>query len=286
MSQDTDSSSFFAPVSQRSKAAGAYSVNSGSVDQIYIDHDLPISDGVFMSVVPGSNDWKQWTEFLEQVQQAFSTKPTLAGVIHGQRRIKLGKRGFRANHFPSTKNAMEGLTSTALPMDSRAETAYGIQLDRNPNVQAYRPQAIRLQLPNGTVFPDFLIIDQAGHIHVRDVKADKRYLSIEMRERADQLSIILSRWGVSYAVVDSFDMPQGTKLINLKWLNQRISSHPNERQIEAFLKLGFKKCTYAELIELCKSQNMEPSLVPYLLFTEKLNVDWQKLIVDSTEVSQ
>lgn len=286
MSQETDSSCFFASRSQRRKTPGAHSVEIGISGQIYIDHDLPINDGVFMSVVPGSNDWKQWTEFLEQVQQAFSTKPTLAGVIHGQRRIKLGKRGFRANHFPSTKSAMEGLTSTSLPMDSRAETAYAIQLDRDPNVQAYRPQAIQLQLPNGTVIPDFLIIDQAGHIHVREVKADKRYLSNEIRKHTDQLSIILGRWGVSYAVVDMLDMPQGIKLINLKWLNQRITSHPNEQQIEAFLKLGFKNCTYAELIELCKSQEMEPSLVPFLLFTEKLKIDWEKLIVDSTEVSQ
>ena len=253
-------------------------------DAIFIDCDLPIENMLFPCVEPWSQDWSRRNEFLKQATQAFSIKPSLNGVIHCRRKIKLGKRGFRCNYFPSRKNATGSLGSVYIPMESRLETAHAVQLERKPNVRAYRTQAIELDVYGNRVFPDFLIVNHSGQLYVDEVKADKRYLSSKMKQRIDHLTEMLGRWGINYAVVDSFDLPQGTKLENLLWLNQRINVNPTECQIKAFLELDFDKSTYGQLRILCKSKQLDESLVTYLIFIEGLNIDWLKPIDDESEV--
>lgn len=254
-------------------------------DDIFIDYDLPIDNTAFTCVEPWSEDCARRNEFLEQAAQAFSTEPSMSSVIHGRRVIKLGKRGTsRSSYFPSKKNAMGSLSSVYLPMDSRLEAAFAVKLERNPNFRAYRTQAIELDVPGGKVFPDFLVVNYSGLLHVVDVKADKRYLSRKMKQRIDHLTEMLGRWGVEYSVVDSFDLPQGTELKNLLWLNQRINTSPDNYQINAFLNLDFDKSTYGQLLAHCKAMQLDNSLVPYLVFNGTLKTNWLKLIDDDSKV--
>ncbi len=275
----------FAPFNKRKTKQEKKQASSGLRARVYIDPNLPSNDEIYSSVIPDSEDWHQRKRFLKQVKEAFEKEPTLAGVTQGRREIKLGKRGFRCNLFPSIKNATGSLTTVFLPMESRAETIYALELERNLDVQAYRTQAIEIELPSGTAFPDFLVIDQAGFIHLRDVKADKRHLSEAMKRRIEQLNIVLSRWGVTYDVVDLNEMTQGTKLVNMFWLNQRIRAIPKSQEIESFFSICAQEENYGKLIQLCKENLLDVSTVPYLLFIERLNINWQKLIDDSTKVS-
>jgi len=235
-------------------------------------------------IQPQDEDWPQREALLQQAKEAFSTEPSFNGVIQGRRWIELGKRGFRTSYFPSKKNASGHLTSVYLPMESRLELAYAVQLERASTVRAFRTQAIELDVPGGTHFPDFLVVDHTGYLHLFEVKPDRRYLSTETLERTNHLHQKLARWGISYAIVDSLDLPQGRQLENLLWLNQRITTYPERDEIEAFRALHIEKSTFGELRALCGFFRIAESLVSFLLFTGELHTDWTKPIDDESEV--
>lgn len=254
------------------------------MDSIFVNYDLPVDNKLFPCVVPWSADWKSRNEFLKQVEEAFSTKPTINGVIHGRRIVKLGKRGFRCGYFPSSKNATSSLSSVYIPMESTIETALAVELERDLSIRAFRTQAIEISLPGGWAFPDFLAVDTHGNISIMEVKADKRYLSVDMQERIEHLTEKFARWGFSYSVVDSFDLPQGTKLANLFWLNNSINSHPKASELERFLNLGYSQCTFGELKDICKAEEFDSSMAPFLIFSEQLKINWVKAIDDNSKV--
>lgn len=224
---------------------------------------------------------------VEQVDLAFSSQPTVSGVLQGRREVKLGKRGCgRASYFPSKKNAMAGLPAVAIPVESRAESMFALELERNPLVRAFRSQAIELMLPGATspVFPDFLYVDIYGRLHVREVKADKEYLSSEFRERIEIITGILHKEGISYAVVDLGEMPSGMKSANLFWLHKQYDRIPGHEETQEFLALDFARSTYGGLQELCRSKELPASIVPYLLLTEELKTNWKCRIDNLAEV--
>ncbi len=254
------------------------------MDSIFINSDLPVDNKLFPCVVAWSADWKKRNEFLEQATEAFSTEPTMNGVIHGRRKVKLGKRGFSCSYFPSAKNATGSLSSVYIPMESKLEAALALELERDLSIRAFRTQAIETSLPGGWAFPDFLAVDTRGNLSIREVKADKRYLSVDMQERIEHLTEKFARWGFSYSVVDSFDLPQGTKLANLFWLNSSIYSHPRASELERFLNLGFSQCTYGELKTICNAEEFDTSMAPFLIFTEQLKTNWAKNIDDNSKV--
>lgn len=253
----------------------------------YIDFSLPVDGDNLVSLLFSDEEREARQAFLEQVKNAFAVKPSLAGVIHGRRRIHLGKRGSsRSGFFPSKKNATGSLGTVSLPMDSRTEARYAMELERSRNVQAFRPQAVVLDLPgNGRcAYPDFLVLDVAGHLSLHEVKADKKYLSAQDQQDFDHLAEKLERWGVGFTVVDANDMPSDAKYQNLQWLHQRVLIVPDEGQISELLNLEFSRCTYGELKALCRASEMDESVVPYGLLTERLNVDWNITLDDESEV--
>jgi hypothetical protein len=261
--------------------------NGDSADSIYIDRSLEARSQLYANQLPTFEEMAMRRSLFVQVDEAFSTEPTLSGVIQGRREIKLGKRGGgRASNFPSKKNAMAGLPAVAIPVESRAESMFALELERNPSVQAFRSQAIELTLPGSTspIYPDFLYVDTAGRLHVREVKADKEYLSSEFRERIEVITGILHKEGVSYAVVDLNEMPSGMKSANLFWLHKQYDRIPHTDEIKKFLALNFERSTYGELQELCRSKGLPVSVVPYLLLSEWIQTNWKRRIDNLAEV--
>ncbi|MHB1115580.1 PDDEXK family nuclease [Sideroxydans sp.] len=254
---------------------------------IYIDRELSARSLLYADQLPTFAEMAVRRSLFEQVDLAFSKEPTLSGVIDGCREIKLGKRGGgRASYFPSKKNAKSGLPAVAIPVESRAESAFALELERNPSVQAFRTQALALDIPgsNHPIYPDFLYVDTGGRLHVREVKANKEYLSSEFRERIEVITGILHKEGISYAVVDLNDMPSGMKSANLFWLHKQYDRIPHMDEIKAFFALDFERSTYGELQELCRSNGLPASLVPYLLMCEWLQTNWKCRIDNLMEV--
>jgi hypothetical protein len=134
------------------------------------------------------------------------------------------------------------------------------------------------------VYPDFLYVDIAGRLHVREVKADKEFLSIEFRERTEVITGILHKEGVSYAVVDLNEMPSGMKSANLFWLHKQYDRIPHSDEINEFLALDLERATYGQLQELCRSKRLLASVVPYLLLIEWLQTNWKCRIDNLAEV--
>lgn len=224
---------------------------------------------------------------LDQVREAFSKQPTLGGVITGRREIKLGKRGVgRPSHFPSKKNAFGALSAVSLPVESRVESMFALELERNPDVWGFRTQAIELPVPGSKspVFPDFLIIDMAGRPHLREVKADKRHLSPKTRVRNERLAAVVRTLGFSYDLVDASDMPQGYKSANLFWLHKQFATIPDQAQVADLLAIDFIGSTYGDLRARCMALGMAPSIVPYLLFTGRLHTYWDARITEESGV--
>lgn len=223
----------------------------------------------------------------DQVQDAFLKQPSIGGVISGRRLIALGKRGSgRPSHFPSKKNAFGPHYVVSLPVESRVESMYALELERNPDVWGFRTQAIELTVPGSMspVFPDFLIIDREGRPHIREVKANKRFLSLKTRLRNERVAAVLQLLGFSYGVVDLSDLPQGAMSANLFWLHKQFSKIPNQVQIEEFMAIQFTVSTYGELRARCAELGQDPSVVPYLLFTGKLQTYWGNRITDDSGV--
>jgi hypothetical protein len=261
--------------------------NGTTAHSIYIDRSLEARSQLYTSQLPTFSEMGMRRNLFVQVDEAFSTEPTLSGVIHGRREVKLGKRGCgRASYFPSKKNAMVGLPAVAIPVESRAESMFALELERNPLVQAFRTQAIELMLPGATspIFPDFLYVDTDGRLHVCEVKADKEYLSTEFRERIEVITGILHKEGISYAVVDLNEMPSGMKSANLFWLHKQYDRTPHFEEIQAFISHDFTRSTYGGLQELCRSKGLSASIVPYLLLSEKLKTNWKYRIDNLAEV--
>lgn len=260
---------------------------STTTHSIYIDRTLSVRSQTCSDQLPTFAEMEMRRSLFDQVDQAFSTEPTLSGVIQGRREVKLGKRGCgRASYFPSKKNAMAGLPAVAIPVESRAESMFALELERNPLVRAFRSQALELLLPGATspIFPDFLYVDTDGRLHVREVKADKEYLSSEFRERIEIITGILHKEGMSYAVVDLDEMPSGMKSANLFWLHKQYDRIPSHEETQEFLALDFGRSTYGGLQEHCRSKGQPASIVPYLLLSEKLKTNWKCRIDNLAEV--
>lgn len=261
--------------------------NGTAAHSIYINRSLDARSELYANQLPTFEEMAMRRSLFDQVDQAFSAQPTLSGVIEGRREIKLGKRGGgRASYFPSKKNAMAGLPAVAIPVESRAESKFALELERNPLVQAFRTQAIELLLPGAKspIFPDFLYVDTDGRIHVCEVKASKRYLSPEFRERIEIITGILHKAGISYAVVDLDEMPSGMKSANLFWLHKQYDRIPSQEEMQEFLALDFERSTYGQLQELSTRNNLPATIVPYLLLSEKLKTNWKCRIDNLMEV--
>lgn len=163
----------------------------------------------------------QYLSIAEQVTEAFNTKPTADGVIHGLRKIILGTVGKRPTLFPSKKNG--GM----IALESRLEFAYALQLERDPEVKAYRTQALKIAISKAQfVYPDFLIKYQDGTIKVHEVKPDSLSINQVDFVRYNLLKLILKNSNIDFRFVDRSELPTEYESLILNFLYQ--NAHTND----------------------------------------------------------
>ena len=250
------------------------------------DFDIDSDDLVHLSL--SADEQEMRSDLINQIKEAFLAEPTINGVLYGVRMVRLGKEGSRSGYFPSIKNAHGALMSVSLPVESRAEARYALELERDETVRAFRTQAVQLAVPGqkSPVYPDFLILDQRGRLHLREVKQDVNHLSDEYMKRFEHLKKILYRWGISYALVDISEMPDERKYENLLWLYRELITYPTSEQVSEFLQVQFGKKTIKELTQFAEGKGWEASVVFYSLFKDALRVNWGKTLNTDTEVCQ
>ena len=256
---------------------------------ILIQRQLPADSyaGEFVQIC--DSDWPARNAFLQQVDDALSAEPSVDGVLHGIRRVHLGKRGIRSTHFPSKKNAPAGMDSMSLVAETRPELTLALMLERDMNVRAFRMQAVTVPLPgNRLTYPDFVVVYTNGSIRVIEVKADKAHLGAETLDKLEQIKLVLHRWGFDYQVVDIKDQPSEREQQNLHWLYRQYRQPPDAAGCkELLLQLqpgDVQRYSYGELKSRCLSAQLPESIVPHLLFVGTLNTQWQKPIDDCAEV--
>lgn len=234
--------------------------------------------------------WRNREEFFNQAEEAFSKEPSQSGVIQGQRKIHLGKRWFRCSYFPSRKNALGHLPSIMIPMESRLELAYALQLERNAQVRAYRCQAVKVTLSQKeSYYPDFLMVDHQGQLHVAEIKADKYFLSERTRNRLRTAEALLKLYDVNFSILDASDLPSAVELENQQWLYSQIENFPSDQEIAYFRDKAIPdgsqhKFSFSQLQEIAQNLTLPQSLVPYLLFTGTLKTNWKQPINGQTGV--
>src|SRR5450830_1565529 len=101
---------------------------------------------------------------VQQLVTAFSRTTGADGVIHGLRKIKLGKYGSRSSLFYSAKNRC------LIPVESRLEREFCYALEVDRTVRAYRTQCLQLHYLNGEIYPDFQVMTTQNTFKVVEVK--------------------------------------------------------------------------------------------------------------------
>lgn len=206
---------------------------------------------------------------LQQAEEAFSTKPDLANVLHGRRRVYPGSRGKRPAYFPSRIN-----NATMVP-ESQLEAFYCLLLERDPNVAGYRCQALEIELSQGQrYFPDFLIRTWDDRWLVREIKPNRGHLTDEEQARHGLAEKLLSRCGFDFSVIDMTDLPSLIQLENLYQLYNRAIARSWSVQecnlaMEQIGQLPGPQPLQA-LYDRLAGAGLSPLIIDYLLFHGRL----------------
>lgn len=207
------------------------------------------------------------TELLDQIEKAFQKLPTLAHILHGERRIHQGGRGRRTALFPSRK------CGGTVPLESRLELAHAVALERSSSIREYRTQAICIPLPGGRfAFPDFLVRTMAGEIEVHEVKPSIEHLSSTEMQRFATIRAMLSEIDVRLRLIDSSNLVGGRELNDLLYRFSRGHVRPyTSRQIDlAGSALSAQKLnSFAEAYALLQGLDLPIHLADYLNFHQQ-----------------
>lgn len=206
----------------------------------------------------------QYLSIAEQITEAFCKKPTTDGIIHGVRKIIVGVVGKRTTLFPSKKNA--GM----IALESRLEFAYALQLERDPEVKAYRTQALKIAISRSQfVYPDFLIKYKNGTTQVHEIKPQKLSLSQSDLDRYTCLEHILKNSNIDFKIIDPCELPTEYECLCLNFLYQ--NAHSNEWSEQQIL-LGTQSIPQLDNLLLMEVQQylaiseLPKELASYLIF--------------------
>ena len=114
-----------------------------------------------------------------------------------------------------------------IALESRLEFAYALQLERDPEVKAYRTQALKIAISKAQfVYPDFLIKYQDGTIKVHEVKPDSLSINQVDFVRYNLLKLILKNSNIDFRFVDRSELPTEYESLILNFLYQ--NAHTND----------------------------------------------------------
>ena len=152
----------------------------------------------------------------QQIEEALIAVPNLASTLHGQRKVHQGSVGKRTALFPSYKNG--GM----IPLESRLELAHAIALEKDPTVEVYRTQALKIQLSfNEFIYPDFLIKKLDHSLHVHEVKPYQQFVKSKQLDRFKRLERILDNLEIEFKVIDLNNLYSQSEVNNLLYQYQR-----------------------------------------------------------------
>jgi len=199
-----------------------------------------------------------------QINTAFRNPPNIANTLHGLRHINQGARGRRTSLFPSRK------AGGAVPVESKLELAYAIELERSASVLSYRTQAVHIQLPAGqSAFPDFLIQTTDGRFELHEVKPSVAHLPANYFARVEMIRCLLRAEGIAFYLVDAEQLPS---VHMMSWLLQCYTRGHSQAWTDAQIRLAIQtlaSCARVSLPEAYRrlsNAHLPPQLADYLAF--------------------
>lgn len=227
-----------------------------------VDHDTNLTE---ITSPTGSDSY-----IFNQIKEAFRKPPDISGIYQGQRRIKQGSPNRRTALFPSRK------AGGTIPLESKLELAYAIELERNSETTSYRTQSVKILLPkNKFAIPDFLVEKRDGSFEFHEIKPSIENLTFEQNEKISDLKATLHRSNIIYKVIDSKSLKSGITLDKLLTLYSR--SHVlawTTREIEAAINLLHnQKVGTEESYEILIKNHLNPRLADYLRFHSEEHED-------------
>jgi len=206
----------------------------------------------------------------QQIETAFSTSNSLAGTLHGQRRIIQGQSGKRTALFPSKKNG------GAIPVESRLELTHALNLERDPRVKDYRTQSLYIQLDEQVfAYPDFLIRREDGCFEVHEVKPSIAGLNDQEIKRFDIMENILKIHSINFKLIEASVLPS-IKIFNyLMYLysrgHQRVWT-PEEKLLAIRVIKNANALTFSEMHKALIENNAHSHLAEYLVFHNCIDI--------------
>lgn len=141
-------------------------------------------------------------DLLHRVREAFSVEPDNATILQGKRHFRQGLPHVRVVHAPSPKN--EGLF---IPCEGRLEGALAVSLEIDPDIAAFRTQALWLRGPSGRdLVCDFAVKTIKGDYRVVDVKPWGHLSTPKVAERMEFVRKRLASACLPHRIVTERDL--------------------------------------------------------------------------------
>lgn len=209
----------------------------------------------------------------EQIKQAFSVKPDVAGIIHGQRQVLEGAPGRRVAIFPSHKS------QGSFVLESSLEEATAICIESSMAALRMVTQGLRVDLSANThVLIDFVVERTDGSFVAIEVKPSLKGLSDSKKERYRQCGELLAREGIEFRIVDRNHLPNKFEVYQLLTLYNR--GHQREWSSE-IINIALKTIlnsnaeTLGQARKALQVEDIPAELCEYLVFHKLIAFsDW------------
>lgn len=214
---------------------------------------------------------KKYTLNIEdQIKAAFTLKSNQASIIHGVRRIILGSACKRTALFSSRKN------KAMIPVESRLELAYALELEREPRVKLYRTQALKIALlKDKYIYPDFLVKYADEKIEVHEVVPNKLFMTKEEIFNYSHLEKILDSYQLFFRIIDQNDIPTEIEFLKLCYFYTRCRDQIwSSDQIQKATKIipYCHNLLLGEIYDILEKNNLKKEIGDYLIFNKYIDL--------------
>lgn len=201
---------------------------------------------------------------IQQVREAFRTRPEKGYAFTGARKLKRGTRGKRIYSFTSEK------AGGRFNLEGALEYAHALSLERSPYVANFRTQALYIPYSSNNLgCPDFIVETVHNQYEIHEIKPDLNHLSIRDRNKFAALERIASQFGI---VFKTFDQQTLFSKAQADELNRHYQAANLRRWTKEEIRRSEKIITdnptlnTIDLYQLLEASNLHTALLDYHIF--------------------
>lgn len=205
---------------------------------------------------------------IQQIREAFLTRPEKGYAFTGVRKLKRGTRGRRIYSFTSE------MAGGRFHLEGEFEYCHMVGLERSAYVANVRTQALYVPyLFDNFGCPDFIVETVHQQYEIHEVKPDLNHLSNKDRVKFRELEKIASQFGVAFKVFDQKSIitrKQADKL-NRHYQTANLKKWTKEEILRSEKIITDNKgLNTVDLYRLLEASNLHTALLDYHIFYTQL----------------